>query len=1416
MAQLSSLGDVIRSPLTRKIAAVVFAGVMVLEALILVPSYQKRERELLADLAIHAEEWIAGVTYSLSGTATPDEMAVAMLGSESVTGIVLVDPSGTVTRAGERISGGPFLDDPYRTRDGSRYEVPLQSAANASPYLIVVRLDSTGVGPMLWAYVQRIFWLSLLISVALTAATLLTVGTVVLAPLSRLKLALERGELKLEGRRGDGERLDEIGDLFRAAATILKELNSSRETLEANVTERTEDLRRANRQLQASERRFRDFVRASSDFYWEMDANLRYSYLSDRFTQVTGVPKVDLLGRTRDDTPALGTDRRAWNQYLRDLSEHRPFRNFVHAQPTPAGELVYLSISGQPVFDADGAFAGYRGTGSNVTVAIEAQRELEHQKTLLEVTLANIQQGVSVYDADMKLVAWNDRYAQLRDLPETLLRQRPSLRDIFAFQAARGFYARLGGDLDSQVEDMMRLATGGDLSVASEQERPDGSVHEVRSQRLPEGGLVRTFNDITERKRAEETLRQNALLMRTIFDTASIGILQQAPDGQRRLAVNKAFCEITGYSEEELLAVPFQTVTHPEDLNEAVDQRERFARGEIGGDVGESRIIRKNGEVAWVHRSLTALHDENGEVERFVSFVQDITERKRAQAEIAERERILSRVLENMQHGIMMLDEELNVEIYNQRLIDMFGIPEELLQVGQPLLPAMRFRVERGDFGEGAAEDICERREALIRGATSDLVEEGVLGNRTIETRWSLAGDGSHINVATDITERKKGERLLEQAKEEAERLARSKSDLVAMVSHEVRTPMNGVLGMARLLLDTGLNAEQRGLVDVIVESGDSLVRIVNDLLDVSKLEAGRFELETVPFIVSDTIEQCLAVMTPRAKEKGLEIGADLDPALPPVVLGDPYRLRQITLNLLSNAIRFTSEGAVTVTARLAERTGETARITVEVIDTGRGIKPEDRKRLFSPYTQAGVEVARKYGGTGLGLAVCWRLIERMGGRIAVDSTPGEGSTFSFTLPFVLDAETDAAELREAARQARVIDVSTRNGNTPSLSVLQVEDNKVNQKVVELILARAGHSVVTVGDGAAALAALETGSFDAVLMDRHMPVMNGLEATRQIRAMDGPRSALPVIGVTAGALGAELDACLDAGMNTVVTKPVDAAELCAALARLTSAAPEAATDSRPVLVIDDLQINLTVTRRQLGKLGIACDLADSGQEALMLMEQGDYAAVLVDVSMPDMDGLAFTRALRAREVDTPRRVPVIAMTGHVDREARSRFMAAGMDDYLAKPVVLEELGAMLAKWRSGGGEAALPADAPAPAPDADAPPVDMALLADIIGEDSEAEKLTWVREFDAAFPPLLRDVNDAAAKQHREATRDAAHAAKSAANSIAALPLADILQRLENESLAGEWRDINLLVAAVEKEYERVSGFPDQFSQPGT
>ena len=761
-------------------------------------------------------------------------------------------------------------------------------------------------------------------------------------------------------------------------------------------------------------------------------------------------------------------------------------------------------------------------------------------------------------------------------------------------------------------------------------------------------------------------------------------------------------------------------------------------------------------------------------------------------------------ILDSALDGIITMDEHGVVETYNPAAAQMFGYGADDV-IGQSL-----DRLVPGLQG-GGVQLIGSRREVVGQrqdGTTFQMdlaVSEMHLGQRRLS-----------VGIVRDITEPKKVEEELIQAREAALEAARLKSAFLANMSHEIRTPMNGVLGMLSLLLSTDLTPEQRQYIETAHSSGDTLLTLLNDILDLSKIEAERLVLEYIPFDVRLTVEDVVDLMAERAYGKGVELACLIAPEVPRTICGDPTRLRQVLTNLLSNAVKFTDQGEVVVRVTLAATHETTVALQFEVCDTGIGMSPEAQARVFDAFTQADGSTTRKYGGTGLGLTITRHLVMYMGGGLEVESTPGQGSTFRFTALLGKTAETAPVIAPLAGLQGR--------------RVLVVDSHRTNRLVLQRLLTTWGVQHGSAADSPAALhelgaAAAAGTAYDLAILALQLPSMDGLQLACAIKANPTLAGVRLVLVAPLGQRG-EGEAARTAGIQGYLTKPVRQAQLHDCLlavlglqetgsgqlvTRHTLVEARAQQRGR-ILLAEDNPVNQKVALSVLKKLGYRADVVSNGREAVEVLARQPYDLILMDCQMPELDGLAATAEIRQREGDQ-RHTLIVAMTANAMQGDRERCLAAGMDDYMSKPITLDVLRDKLALWlpaelgaiaavasgaMSTGAVVTCPAQSLA-LPD----PLDRERLESVheLLEEAFAETIEAFLQYTSTQLAALHDAvtqNDATAVSH------IAHTLKGSSGNIGAMHLSALCEQLMHASQTGMPAEVGQHVVHITMECTRV------------
>ncbi len=804
---------------------------------------------------------------------------------------------------------------------------------------------------------------------------------------------------------------------------------------------------------------------------------------------------------------------------------------------------------------------------------------------------------------------------------------------------------------------------------------------------------------------------------RDLFDNSSDLIQSVAPDG-RYLFVNPAWHRVLGYTDAEVATMNLFDVMHPDHRDEFVSTRARMFAGEKLSDI-QLTFVAKDGRTVHVEGN-SYCQFKDGRPIATRGFFRDVTESR----QLTEHLELQSAALESAANGIAITARNGDIQWVNPAFTRLTGYEaNEVIGLNPRVL----------NSGHHSAEFYHEMWATIAGGR----VWHGELFNRrkdgsiypeemTITPVRDRGGRiKSYVAIKQDITQRKQLEVEREQARDAAMESARLKSEFLANMSHEIRTPMNGVIGMTGLLLDTELDNEQRDFAETIRSSGDALLTIINDILDFSKIEAGKLQFDLVDFDLRNAVEGTVELLAERAREKNVEFVSFVHSDVPTALCGDPGRLRQVLTNLTGNALKFTETGEVVVSAEKEFEDESSVMIRFSIRDTGIGISEEIQKRLFQAFTQADGSTTRKYGGTGLGLSISKQLVELMGGLIGVDSAPGKGSTFWFTATF-------AKQTSGAAEPSPQIE------NLENLRVLIVDDNATNRKILSHQLSSWGMVHDQAESGAQALdlmksAAARDAAYDLAVLDFLMPGMDGITMARAIKSDPAISRTQLVLLTSAGGRGD--DASRDAGIAAYLCKPVRQSHLfdCLIAVMSKSANRESSTSQtlvteqnlkevnkmshKLILLSEDNVVNQKVAVRQLAKLGYRADAVANGREAIEAVNRIPYDLVLMDCQMPEMDGYEATGVIRHRE-GTAKHTPIVAMTAHALQGDREKCIAAGMDDYLTKPVKMEELSRILDMYLvevEVEDEIEPEADQPVAAFDGP-PPVDIVRMHDAMGD----------------------------------------------------------------------------------------------------
>jgi two-component system sensor histidine kinase/response regulator len=1145
-----------------------------------------------------------------------------------------------------------------------------------------------------------------------------------------------------------------------------------------------------------SEARFSDLLDATPDAILGIGTDGSIELANAQVERIFGYSREQLLGRSVDALvpallPAPHAEHRS--EYLADLcAGPKSARGDLLARRRDGSEFP-VEISLTPLETADGP------------LVIAAIRDIT-ERAREQAELARLAAAVdSSYDAIISLSSggvietWNESAEELYGYraEEVIGRHVAMLARHPAERAT--MLSNLGGEARSQIESQDTRKDGSVLDVAV----TDSPIRDLEGRVT---GIVRIVRDITDRVQIQQALSASEERLALAQQAGRIGSFDRImPSGQTLWSPEmEAIYGLEpgesghGFENRTRMVHPHDRYDVEQSIQQAIDDRADWR--------AEFRIERADGEERWVSGVGRPYFDDAGQCVRFVGVNMDVTERKLAERKVNEAARFF----------------ELSSDMVCTAGFD--GVFVELNDRWEQTLGWSKDEVHSRPFIEFVHSSDTHRWAAaagrlsagetitqfLIRVATKDggwrWLEWNAIGVPEEELMYASARDVTiRIDAETVI---RKAEAEVAAARDAALEASRMKSAFLANMSHEIRTPLNGVIGMSDLLLDSPLDVEQQENARLLKGAGETLVAVVDDILDFSKIEAGALRLEYVDFDLVEAVEDACDLIAESAHEKGLELTMDLGPELPELVRGDSVRVRQVISNLLSNALKFTSEGEISLALRSSLRSDGLTDVEVEVRDTGIGVDETRLAQIFEPFVQADDSTTRRFGGTGLGLAIVRQLVEMMDGELGAESVAGEGSRFWFRLPL------EARETPEAAQQQ------------PSLGLarlLVVDDNETNRRLMVQLTRRWEMEVTAVNGADEALACLRDAAareepFQCAALDMHMPGTDGIELAQAIyRDQTFPTPALLMLTST---YDDRRDA-REAGIDVYMTKPVRRSRLRNALAEALGIqtrreqAPAgyegAAAGSSPlILIVEDNDVNQILAVRMLDRRGYETEVVGDGRQALEALERRPYAAVLMDCQMPELNGYDATSELRRRE-PAGNHTPVIAMTAHALRGDREKCLASGMDDYLAKPLRPEELDRILRSWAprttdgSGARDARIePTQDQPPADESPLDPGGIELLRSEFG--SSGTLATLVELFGRQTPELLARMRTATEADDAASVKASAHKLKGGCLTLAAKRMAELCRGLEiiaeRGTLEAEANDaIDLLEAAFHETY---------------
>jgi PAS domain S-box-containing protein len=1151
-----------------------------------------------------------------------------------------------------------------------------------------------------------------------------------------------------------------------------------REKLEALVVEQTEAQRLTAQRLELA-------TRAGGVGVWDWDVVNNTLTWDDQMFALYGIEKSLAKGAYETWRGALHPEdaARGDQEIQRALSGEKDFNTEFRVK-WPRGEVRTLRAMAIVLRDVSGQPLRMIGTNWDITASKNFEEELKSNERNFRAFFESIADLVFVGTQDGRILFSNEAVTRVLGYAPEELKSRHIL-DVHP-EDKRGEAEAIFGAMFRGERDSCPLPLA----------HKNGSLVPVET-RVTFGrwngepcvfGISKNLSAEQEaQQRFERLFRHNPTLM----------ALSELPS-RAFSDVNDAFLDALGYSRSEIIGSTAASINLFVNLEQQRAVADILARdGRVSNF--ELQVRRKDGTIRDGLFSGEVISSQGRAY--FLTVMIDITERKRAEAAVSSSLSLLNAALESTGDGILIIGEDGRMSRWNSKFVEMWDVPAAILERRDAQALAAHLMKKVSDPAKFHAHV-----ERLIQDPSSTGLDHfDLVDGRTIQrySRPQRVGEKIVGRVWSyhDITDLRQLVVRSEQLAVQADAANRAKSDFLANMSHEIRTPMNGVIGMTSMLLDTGLDSEQRRYAEIVRNSGEALMVLLNDILDLSKIEAGRMGLEAIDFDLQSLVEDMVASHAPRAAEKKLELICDVATDVPTLLRGDPGRLRQMLTNLVGNAVKFTQAGEIDVRVRVVRQDATSAQLRFSVKDTGIGI-PEDRRgSLFQKFTQVDTSVTRKYGGTGLGLSICKHLAELMDGEIGVESVEGQGSEFWFTI--------------KVLKQDEALKVYPVPAELRGVRVLIVDDNATNREILVTQLGQWSMRPEAVESARAALDSLAHARdggdpFPVVITDMSMPEMDGADLARAIKEDSSLKETRLMVMTSVGKRG-DARQMEGLGFGAYLTKPARRQDLYGALSLLMGIAPDQGapmitrhtlreTPKRAlrILLAEDNKTNQEVAVALLGKIGFTSETVENGQEVLAALRSHDYDLVLMDVQMPVMDGLETSRAIRggASGARNPA-IPIVAMTANAMSGDRELCLAAGMTDYIPKPVTIDDLSRVLGVFSAqGASEKAAPVRAFGEMV------FDRASFRRRIGEDFGIERKV-IASFQVKTPELIAELTESLGKGDVSAAMRHAHTLKSTSAMVGAERLSVIARLMESDAREGR----------LDRAAERLQGLLEAFEE---